>query len=64
MAKSDPKLDAEIQQVSDMWDSCGYELGSPDSNLYSAIYHTLRWARGLREMPPTVYLRNRRNEAK
>jgi hypothetical protein len=53
--KSASRLDAEIQAVSEAWNSSTDPKAHTDE-VASAIYHTLRWARGLRETLPSQNL--------
>jgi hypothetical protein len=56
--KSKKRIDEEIKAVASIWN------GEPDikveefrSRMASAIFHTLHWARGNREMAPSKRLR-------
>lgn len=57
--KSDVRVAAEIKAVVDVWNnSDDHDPHSIDNQMASAIYHTLRWARGCREGSPADWLRN------
>lgn len=54
--KSDKRLDEEIKAVAKFWNNSEIEVPSRECTVASAIYHTLRWARGYREKPPLITL--------
>ena len=60
--KSNVRTEAEIHAVANIWNN---ETGpyqqepSIDQQICSAVYHTLCWARGMREKRPAELLRKR-----
>ncbi len=65
MAKSNARLDREIEAVMNEWN----QTGSVDPNdrgnqIASAVYHTLCWARGMREEFPLIRVRKALEKAK
>ena len=54
--KSKGRLDAEIREVGKVWNSATDTRAAVNDEVAAAIYHTLRWARGLRETLPSQYL--------
>jgi hypothetical protein len=52
--KTDKRLDAEIKAVAEIWNSTHDDNPSSDLNKrIAAVYHSLCWARGKREMAPS-----------
>lgn len=60
--KSNSRLDSEIREVGKAWNSSTHPDAVNDE-VAAAIYHTLRWARGLRETLPSQYLLGRMAKA-
>ncbi len=57
--KSTAALDREIKAVEDAWNAEPYSGGGLQNHVASAVYHALRWARGYREVYPSVTLRKK-----
>jgi hypothetical protein len=58
--KSNQRTDVEIKAVARLWNSFDIgELPEHEEAVLSAVYHSLRWARGLREPEPAAFLAKR-----
>ena len=62
MAKSNKRIDEETIAVSDIWNKMDTTMESRKNEICSAIYWTLKWARGGLSASPSEQLLRRLKE--